>query len=61
MKELNSKGFDVIVAALKDHHRVISAFPAQPSEKVKQKTDDFSDIDPASALSPFAKPSVPSC
>lgn len=51
VKELNSKGFDVIVAALKDHHRVISAFPAQPSEKVKQKTDDFSDIDPASALS----------
>ena len=51
VKKLNSKGFDVIVAALKDHHRVISAFPAQPSEKVKQKTDDFSDIDPASALS----------
>ena len=46
VKKLNSKGFDVIVAALKNNQRVISAFPAQPSEKAKPGTDDFSDIDP---------------
>ena len=46
VKKLNSKGFDVIVAALKNKQRVISAFPAQPSEKAEQKADNFSDIDP---------------
>ena len=55
VKKLNSKGFDVIVAALKDNQRVISAFPAQPSEKAKQKTDDFSDIDPAAIRAALAE------
>ena len=55
VKELNSKGFDVVVAALKDNQRVISAFPAQPSETAKQETDDFSDIDPAAIRAALAE------
>ena len=55
VKELNSKGFDVVVAALKDNQRVISAFPAQLSEKAKQETDDFSDIDPAAIRAALAE------
>lgn len=55
LKKLNSKGFDVIVAALKNNQRVISAFPAQPSEKAKQETDDFSDIDPAAVRAALAE------
>nr|WP_325299438.1 LPD25 domain-containing protein [uncultured Dysosmobacter sp.] len=55
VKKLNSKGFDVIVAALKNNQRVISSFPAQPSEKAKQKTDDFSDIDPAAVRAALAE------
>ena len=55
VKELNSKGFDVVVAALKNNQRVISAFPAQPSEKAKQETDDFSDIDPAAVRAALAE------
>ncbi len=55
VKKLNSKGFDVIVAALKDNQRVISAFPAQPSEKAKKETDDFSDIDPAAIRAALAE------
>ena len=52
VKKLNSKGFDVIVAALKNKQRVISAFPAQPSEKAKQETDDF----PTLTLPPSVPP-----
>ena len=55
VKKLNSKGFDVIVAALKNNQRVISSFPAQPREKVKQETDDFSDIDPAAIRAALAE------
>ena len=55
VKKLNSKGFNVIVAALKDNQRVISAFPAQPSEKAKKETDDFSDIDPAAIRAALAE------
>ncbi len=55
VKKLNSKGFDVIVAALKNKQRVISAFPAQPSEKAKQETDDFSDIDPSAIRAALAE------
>ncbi|MCI8527364.1 MAG: hypothetical protein HFF17_15950, partial [Oscillospiraceae bacterium] len=55
VKKLNSKGFDVIVAALKDNQRVISAFPAQPSEKAKKETDDLSDIDPAAIRAALAE------
>ena len=55
VKKLNSKGFDVIVAALKNNQRVISAFPAQPSEKAKPGTDDFSDIDPAAIRAALAE------
>ena len=55
VRKLNSKGFDVIVAALKNNQRVISAFPAQPSEKAKQETDDFSDIDPAAVRAALAE------
>ena len=55
VKKLNNKGFDVIVAALKNNQRVISAFPAQPSEKAKPGTDDFSDIDPAAIRAALAE------
>nr|WP_325186294.1 LPD25 domain-containing protein [uncultured Oscillibacter sp.] len=55
VKKLNSKGFDVIVAALKNNQRVISSFPAQPSEKAKPGTDDFSDIDPAAIRAALAE------
>ena len=55
VKKLNSKGFDVIVAALKDNQRIISSFPAQPSEKAKQEADDFSDIDPAAIRAALAE------
>ena len=55
VKKLNSKGFDVIVAALKNNQRVISSFPAQPSEKAKPGTDDFSDIDPATIRAALAE------
>ena len=58
VKQLNSKGFDVIVAALKNNQRVISAFPAQPSEKAKQETDDFSDIDPAAVRAALAESGI---
>ena len=55
VKKLNSKGFDVIVAALKNNQRVVSAFPAQPSEQAKQETDGFSDIDPAAVRAALAE------
>ena len=55
VKKLNSKGFDVVVAALEDNRRVTSMFPAQPSEKAKQETDDFSDIDPAAVRAALAE------
>lgn len=55
VKKLNSKGFDVIVAALKNNQRVIFSFPAQPREKAKQETDDFSDIDPAAIRATLAE------
>ncbi len=55
VKQLNNKGFDVIVAALKNNQRVISSFPAQPREKAKQETDDFSDIDPAAVRAALAE------
>ncbi len=55
VKQLNSKGFDVFVAALKNNQRVISSFPAQPKEKAKQKSDDFSDIDPAAVRAALAE------
>ena len=38
VKKLNSKGFDVVVAALEDNRRVTSMFPAQPSEKNDRKS-----------------------
>ena len=44
VSQLNSKGFDVIVAALEGNRHVTSTFPAYPSEKVKpttEKEDDF--------------------
>ncbi len=52
---LNSEGFDVVVAALEDNRHVTSMFPAQPSEKAKQETDDFSDIDPAAVRAALAE------
>ncbi len=55
VKKLNSKGFDVVVAALEDNRRVTSMFPAQPREKAKQETDDFSDIDPAAIRAALAE------
>ncbi len=44
VSQLNSKGFDVIVAALEGNRHVTSTFPAYPREKVKpttEKEDDF--------------------
>ena len=58
VKKLNNKGFDVIVAALKNNQRVISAFPAQPSEKAKLEADDFSDIDPAAIRAALAESGI---
>ncbi|MDE7171063.1 MAG: DEAD/DEAH box helicase family protein, partial [Oscillospiraceae bacterium] len=55
VKQLNGKGYDVVVAALEDHRRVTSMFPAQPSEKAPQKADDFSDIDPAAVRAALAE------
>ncbi len=58
VKELNNKGFDVVVAALKNNQRVISAFPAQSSGKTEQKADDFSDIDPAAIRAALAESGI---
>ena len=55
VKRLTGKGFSVVVAALKDNQRVISSFPAQPREKTKQETDDFSDVDPAAVRAALAE------
>jgi len=55
VKQLNGKGYDVVVAALEDNRRVTSMFPAQPSEKAKQEADDFSDIDPAAVRAALAE------
>ena len=58
VSQLNSKGFDVIVAALEGNRHVTSTFPAYPSEKVKpttEKEDDFSDIDPAAVRAALAE------
>ena len=56
--QLNSKGFDVIVAALEGNRHVTSTFPASRSQKVEpttEKEDDFSDIDPATVRAALAE------
>jgi N12 class adenine-specific DNA methylase len=55
VKKLNSKGFDVVVAALENNRHVTSTFPAQPSKKAEQETDDFSDIDPSAIRAALAE------
>ena len=58
VSQLNSKGFDVIVAALEGNRHVTSTFPAYPGEKAKpttEKEDDFSDIDPAAIRAALAE------
>lgn len=55
VKKLNSKGFDVIVAALKNNQRVISAFPAQPSEKAKQEPMVFPILTPPPSVPPLRR------
>ena len=55
VKELHSKGFDVVVAVLENNRHVTTMFPAKPSEKAEQKADDFSDIDPAAVRAALAE------
>lgn len=55
VKRLTGRGFGVVVAALEDNRHVTTMFPAQPSERDKQETDDFSDIDPAAIRAALAE------
>ena len=55
VKQLTGKGFSVVMAALENNRRMTSMFLAQPKEKAKQETDDFSDIDPATIRAALAE------